>query len=158
MQYYIFNDDAKMSGHGVPFLGTGTKLFNHDAFFAIVNVCTFLGDSVSRKLVYGRLGKYIQNPLAYSLLSLLGATLALLKIPLLTIFGMFFIFFANGAIYATTTHYIDQHVPKEYNLAALSTWLFLGDCGSVSGSNSWKSVYDAWVCANHYPHMCLPQH
>jgi hypothetical protein len=43
--------------------------------------------------------------------------------------------FANGAIYAQSARHIDQVVDDEFNLIALSFWLFVGDIGSVIGSN-----------------------
>lgn len=74
---------------------------------------------------------------------------------------IFLIFFANGAIYATTTRHIDQHIGKEFNLIALSIWLFVGDWGSVLGSNTWMYAQNSVVyCdglpgAHAWPHMCL---
>jgi predicted membrane protein len=47
----------------------------------------------------------------------------------------FGIAFANGAIYAQSARYIDKNVPIAYNLVSLSVWLFVGDIGSVIGSN-----------------------
>ncbi len=68
-------------------------------------------------------------------LSVFGAMLCLLRVPLLAPFGLGLVFFANGFIYATSTKRIDATVEPQYNLIALSFWLFVGDIGSVIGSN-----------------------
>ena len=67
---------------------------------------------------------------------------------------MFCVFFANGAIYGTSTRYIDNAVDKRYNLIALSIWLFIGDLGSVTGSNTYEYII-AGLCTNHGKHICV---
>jgi hypothetical protein len=111
-----------------------TTLMNHDRFFAIFNMHTFLGDTISRMVAY-----YFEprNPMLYLVFTILGSVLASLKMPILMWPGLFAIFFANGAIYATTTRFIDQQVHKDFNLISLSFWLFIGDVGSVVGANTW---------------------
>ena len=81
--------------------GSGSStLMNHDRFFAVFNMHTFLGDTISRKVAY-----YFEprNPMIYLVFTILGALLASARIPVLLWPGLFSIFFANGAIYATTT-------------------------------------------------------
>jgi len=115
--------------------GSGsTTLMNRDRFFAIVSLHTFLGDTISRKVAY-----YfeLRHPMLYLLFTILGAVFASLRMPIFLWPGLFAIFFANGAIYATTTRFVDQQVHKDFNLIALSFWLFIGDVGSVLGSNTW---------------------
>eukprot|EP00937_MAST-01D_sp_MAST-1D-sp2_P003013 g3013.t1 len=108
------------------------------AYFAVFSVFTLLGDAGSRRIAY-RLQR-LYHPWWFLLLSALGAGLLLSDIPLIGPLGMFFIFFANGFVYGTSTKFIDEHVDKRFNLAALSAWLFIGDIGSVIGSNSWQEV------------------
>ena len=108
------------------------------AYFAVFNCFTFIGDSMSRKLIYHM--KRLRHPWLYLLCAVVGAALLLSDIPLLGPLGMFLVFFCNGAVYATSTKYIDTHVDKRYNLVALSVWLFIGDIGSVIGSNSWQEI------------------
>ena len=128
---------------------------DHGWFFTIFNIFTFLGDSGSRKIVY-YIAKEI-NPLFYLLVSIAGTAMCLVKLPLIAPLGIFCIFFANGAIYGTSTKYIDVHVDKKYNLISLSVWLFLGDIGSVTGSNLWEAfrpmycrgVDAMYICVKH---------
>jgi len=52
--------------------------------------------------------------------------------------------FANGSLYTQTNRLIDKEVPEKYNLVALSFWLFVGDIGSVLGSNT-ISFLSTWI-------------
>ena len=153
IMYYLLNDDKP--GGQVALLGPNTTdfLVPHDLFFAVYNTCIFLGDSISRQLVYK--APRLEDPLWYLWFSLAGALLGLAKIPILVPVGLFLVFFANGSIYATSTKYIDTHVDRAVNLTALSVWLFIGDFGSVLGSNTWQYVAPI-VCAGVVaPHICL---
>ena len=58
---------------------TSTLLVPHDAFFAAYNCFTFLGDSVSRQLVYR--ASQLAHPLLFLAFSAVGATLCLIKVP-----------------------------------------------------------------------------
>lgn len=119
-----------------------STLWNHDMYFALFNFFTLLGDTGSRKFAYwfqSWLDKDV-NPLLFLVLSATGVLLCLIKVPFVAPLGIFCVFFANGAIYATTTKFIDMHVPHKYNLISLSFWLFVGDFGSVTGSNTWQSI------------------
>jgi len=125
---YIYSDK-----HEVPLWGKGSStLVSHDGFFAFTNTLTFSGDFISRKVAY-----VIPpiNALWWVLVSVVGVALAMTEIAACLPPAMFCIMWANGAIYATTTRFIDSCVPKEFNLVSLSFWLFLGDFGSVAGSN-----------------------
>ena len=125
---FIFN------GTQVPIFGPASAtLFPHDWFFAIHNCFSLVGDSLSRKVMY-----LIEprHPWLYLVACLAGAALCLLKVAFVAPLGIFLVFFANGSIYATTTRHIDTNVDKQYNLIALSVWLFIGDIGSVAGSNT----------------------
>ena len=156
---YVLNDSGK--GGRVALLGQADHpgqveaLVPHDAFFAVYNCFSFAGDTLSRYLVYR--SSRLHPPGAYLALSALGATLCLIKVPLLAPLGTFCIFAANGAIYATSTKHIDSHVDRSINLTALSLWLFIGDLGSVAGSNTWPIAAGLLCRGVHAPHMCLPQ-
>ena len=121
--------------------GSGSNaLMNHDRYFAVFNMHTFLGDTISRKVAY----YFPPAPvLSYVLIIIVGSVLSLLKMPILLWPGLFLIFFANGSIYATTTKHMDNTFKEgtemaKYHLIALSVWLFVGDIGSVAGSNTWE--------------------
>ena len=63
-----------------------------------------------------------------------------------------------GSVYALSTRHIDAKVPHAYNLISLSVWLFVGDIGSITGSNTWQPfqpivcksvpVTDRYFCVN----------
>lgn len=154
IQYYILNDDEGI----VPLLGPHTSAayhVPHDAFFAVYNSLIYVGDSASRQMVYR--AATLRHPAWYLLASALGGALCLAKLPLVAPLGISLVFFANGAIYATSTKHIDTSVGRVFNLTALSIWLFIGDVGSVVGSNTWQVVAPL-VCAGvDAPHMCVPE-
>lgn len=150
-----------MNGKVVPLYGAHTTpLLNKNLYFAVLQTFVFCGDFFSRKVVY--LMEYQPPVAAYLVFSFAGVFLILAKLggygstmPLLAPLGMFCVFYANGSIYAASTKFIDTAVEKKYNLIALSTWLFVGDCGSVLGSNVWQGVYHNYVCTKHFKHLCL---
>jgi hypothetical protein len=162
-QLYVFN------GKQVPLFGAGHTdgpLAETHLFFALYNGGTLFGDTISRRLAYRRqpsaplrVGRYeLQwSSLAWLPLSFAGGALCLSKVGLAAPLGMFAIFFANGSIYATTTRFIDESVPKRFNLISLSVWLFVGDIGSVVGSLTLASV-QAWACRGvaDNPYVCVP--
>merc|ERR1712113_8354 len=118
---------------------------------------TLLSDTLSRFAVY-RLPKEgaLLRGILWVCMSFLGGYLIVgPKIPYLVWPAMFLVFWANGSIYAETNKYIDRKIGHEYNLSALSLWLFLGDIGSVAGSQSWEAAR-SWVCHGvNSQHMCL---
>lgn len=114
---------------------------------------TFFGDTLSRQLVYRASRLY--HPFWFLLLSVLGAFICLLKLPIVAPIGIFLVFFANGGIYATSSKHIDSHVDRKINLTALSIWLFIGDIGSVLGSNTWELVAKLVCNGVDAPHMCV---
>jgi hypothetical protein len=151
IMFYILNDRQY-----VPLLGqldSEKLLVNHNWFFTIFNCFTFFGDSISRRVVYRFQPK---NPLLYLLVSAAGAMMCLARFPLIAPIGIFLVFFANGAIYGTSTRYIDTHISKEFNLIALSVWLFLGDLGSVTGSNVWQTAKIDFCHGSTAKYMCVP--
>jgi hypothetical protein len=152
---YLFNDSAKAGQ--VALLGPNTTrwLVPHDAYFAVYNCFTFFGDTLSRQLVYRAARLY--HPCVYLAFSAVGAALCLIHIPLVAPLGIFCIFFANGAVYATSTKHIDTNIDRRVGLTALSVWLFIGDIGSVLGSNTWEYIAPL-VCSTvplPHPHMCV---
>ena len=78
------------------------------------------------------------HPAWYLLLSIAGLVMCTAKLPIIAPIGIFFVFFANGSIYALSTRFIDANVPHAYNLISLSVGLFVGDLGSITGSNTWQ--------------------
>jgi len=143
-----------LNGHKVGLLSPSSDNWAvpHDWFFCVYNMFTLAGDSLSRKFAYRTRARH---PMVYLVFSVCGAILCFTKIGLLAPFGIFFVFFANGAIYATSTRHIDMHVDSKYNLVALSVWLFVGDVGSVTGSNM-LNVIRNWACRHQDKYACVP--
>lgn len=112
-------------------------------FFAIYNTCNMFGGITGRVLSYKLKPRH---PVLYSLFNLFGAFLILQKIPILAPLSTFIVMMGDGLIYGSITRRIDATVPKEFNLIALSFWLFVGDFGSVLGSNL-ISYMRQWVGA-----------
>jgi hypothetical protein len=148
---YIYND-AKV----VPLWGSNSDvLVNHDDYFVFFNLALMMGDSFSRKLVYWYYtsDKPLPNPWYWLVFSVLGAGICFLKLAFIAPLGAFFVMFANGGIYAISTKHIDRNVLKEFNLVALSVWLFVGDIGSFTGSNMIPYIQDI-VCSKHFEYVC----
>lgn len=102
-----------------------------DAFLGVFFCCSFLGDFTSRKHAYGDKQR---NPLFFLIMSVLGGACVLSKVCLIAPIGIYFVLFSGGSVYCQTTRYVDTHVPRRYNLSAISLWLFIGDLGSYAGS------------------------
>lgn len=118
----------------------GFSLPNPD-FFVVYNTFNMLGGLCGRILSY-RLKP--RHPLVYTVFNIVGASLVLLKIPAIAPFSTFLVMVGDGLIYGTIARRIDATVPKEFNLVALSFWLFVGDFGSVAGSNLIEYI-KVWV-------------
>jgi len=116
-----------------------------DTFFAYFNIFGMVGGVCGRVLSY-RLRP--RHPILYAGLSVVGAMLVLLKIPAIAPLGTFLALMGDGLIYGTITRRIDATVPKQFNLIALSFWLFVGDFGGVTGSNL-ISYLRIWVVGFH---------
>jgi hypothetical protein len=112
-------------------LWRGVSLPTH-TFFAMYNVFYMLGGICGRVLSYRIQARH---PLVYSILSVAGAITLLTKVPLLAPLGVFAVLMGDGLIYGSIARRIDEIVPKQFNLIAISFWLFIGDFGSVAGSN-----------------------
>jgi len=102
-------------------------------FRAVYTINSLCGDALGRKLAYMR--KRHIHPAWFLCFSVVGGAMVLSKIALIAPTGYFFVMFANGSVYATTTKFLDNRVAHRYNLSALSFWLFIGDIGSFGGSN-----------------------
>lgn len=134
---YIYDNPG-----GVPLMGSASDIIISKSMFMMVyNVCTFTGDTVSRKLAYKMKPR---NPMIFLLATVIGTFLCLTKIAILSWPGVMLVLFANGGIYASTTKHIDVWVRKDQTLVALSVWLFLGDIGSVTGANVLYKIRE-WV-------------
>ena len=121
---YVFSEDVAL---------WGDTTVSHDLFFAVYDLGTFLGGMTSRRLAY--IDPVARDPLSFLPLLAMGVVINCYKYAPLCPLGGFLIFFANGSIYNHTCKQIDQHVGSALSLTALSFWLFLGDFGSVGGSN-----------------------
>jgi len=121
-------------------LWRGASLPTH-TFFAMYNVFYMLGGVCGRVLSYRVKARH---PLVYSILSMAGAVTLLTKVPLLAPLGVFAIMMGDGLIYGTIARRIDEIVPKQFNLIAISFWLFIGDFGSVAGQNLIVNI-TSWV-------------
>ena len=96
IMFYILNDKK-----WVPLFGLFDKehlLVPHGWFFTVFNTFTFVGDSLSRRIVYSFKPR---NPMYYLLISASGAIMCLSRFPIIAPIGIFAVFFANGAIYGT---------------------------------------------------------
>ena len=101
-------------------------------FNVIYNVCILIGDSTSRRIGYAI---KMLNPFLFLILSIIGVAIVFTEIPEIAPLGGLCISFANGCIYSQSSLKIKKTIPEQFTLIALSSWLFLGDLGSVAGSN-----------------------
>jgi len=145
---YVFN------GPKVPLFGDGSSgpLIPTDLYLVVYNLFFLLGDAGSRKLIYW-LSKPLYPP-ALLLFAVLGAALCVTKLGIIVPLGGFFIMLANGTVYASASKAIDTSVDKRFNLVALSMWLFVGDIGSVTGSNLVHIIRD-WLCEEPGQYICI---
>ncbi|CAD7974672.1 unnamed protein product [Amoebophrya sp. A25] len=130
-------------------------LIDQHVYLAIQNAFVFVGDSVSRKIVYHQLKEQshfrgsiflqIRLLLAFVCFTVAGLYLLSLRMGATAILGSFLIFYANGSTYATTTRWVDLRLDANFHVSALSFWLFVGDIGSVAGS-SLTDVYHRFLC------------
>lgn len=105
---------------------------SHDAFIALYNIGSFLGDFLSRRVMEK---KRLIHPLYYFILLVFSAAMNISLIPEIAPLAAFGFMWANGGLYTQTSKYIGIIFESGYHLTATSTWLFLGDTGSTSGSN-----------------------
>jgi len=113
-----------------------------DVFFILYNLSTAIGGFIGRYSAYHL--RCVVHPMWYTALSAVGVMIVVLGTPgrllaamgpMLAPFAGMLIFLGDGFIYNTIGRSIDMQVPKDRNLAAISCWFFIGDFGSVAGSN-----------------------
>ena len=146
-----------------PLFGEWTKLnimIKQNIFLCILNAMQFIGDICGRKIIY--YFKLSIHPFYYLIFSIIGAILCMSKIPIAALFGTSFVTLANGLIYSSTTYYIDKHLNKnnrKYLLTSLSFWLFIGDIGSVTGSNIWIFIQPIAcnITSSKKKYFCIPK-
>merc|ERR1712186_169525 len=114
------------------------------SFFAIFNCFSAAGGLSGRWISY-----YLKprHPIFFIVFNATGVALILSKVPLLAPLGVCCINFGDGLIYGSISRHVDMAVPKQFNLIAISFWLFIGDFGSVAGSNLMSFIRD-WVVGN----------
>jgi len=103
-----------------------------DWLFVIYDAAFFIGDSLSRKIFFQ---VKIIFPLLFWIIGAAGVACAVSNVSFLVPFCALFVSFCNGSIYAQANRKIDSTIDKKYSLIAFSFWLFIGDIGSVIGSN-----------------------
>eukprot|EP00929_Paragymnodinium_shiwhaense_P013786 TRINITY_DN12163_c0_g1_i1.p1 TRINITY_DN12163_c0_g1~~TRINITY_DN12163_c0_g1_i1.p1 ORF type:complete len:499 (+),score=69.74 TRINITY_DN12163_c0_g1_i1:133-1629(+) len=116
---------------------TGAPSIKRDLFFVIVNAFNMCGSLAGRWTSYHLKPRH---PIKYAIFLLLGAVFVTSGIAELAPFGCFFIMLADGLIYGTISRQIDASVPQDFNLFAISSWLFVGDLGTILGSNLISSL------------------
>ena len=135
-------------------------MIDQNVFLCFLNFVQFLGDISGRKLIY-----YFDlkvRPHYFLVLSFLGIIGCQSKVPILCLFSTFLVMFGNGSIYSASTYFMDTRLVNEkrkYLLTALSAWLFIGDLGSLAGSNVWESTV-SFVCDLTYSspqYFCVPK-
>eukprot|EP01156_Anaeramoeba_ignava_P024395 Anaeramoba_ignava/c7101_g1_i2.p2 GENE.c7101_g1_i2~~c7101_g1_i2.p2 ORF type:complete len:213 (+),score=52.75 c7101_g1_i2:835-1473(+) len=114
------------------FSGTSTKMAYH-LFVTIYDAGFFIGDLGGRKLIYRSKKNY--HPAFFLILNIIGIGFGVSHLSELAITAGIFIALGNGIIYSLSCRNIDEKIDRKYNLIGLSYWLFVGDIGSVIGSN-----------------------
>jgi len=101
-------------------------------FFAIFSSFGFIGDVISRRIVYARNPEF--HPIWYLVFTLVGVSIIISMIPEIAPLGTFLVFFANGSIYAQSCRLLDMQLGPEISVLGNSLFFFMGDCGSVIGA------------------------
>ena len=113
-------------------------------FFAIFSSCGFIGDVISRRLVYAKhtnkRGDF--HPIWYLGFTFVGVMIIVSQISLIAPIGTFLVFFGNGSIYAQSCRKLDMLLESSVSVLGNSLFFFLGDCGSVIGALSIPFVRD----------------
>lgn len=122
----------------IPLWPGATMCFSKDVFRVLFNLGSMMGDASGRKLAYWT-PRHIR-PYLFLVLSVAGGACILSKVAILAPIGMVMVMHANGEVYAHATKYIDDKVPRRFNLIGLSFWLFVGDIGSFAGANAVNAV------------------
>jgi len=104
---------------------------DNDWFMFLYNFGGFCGDFISRKVMDK---KRLIDPIWYFVLLLFAFAMNIVLIPEIAPLAAFGFMWANGGLYAQSTKKIGEIFKEKYHLTATSTWLFIGDAGSTSGS------------------------
>lgn len=138
-------------GRRFPLLGelwSGTTwMVEQNVFLALLNFFQFVGDLSGRKLIY--YFKLTVHPCWFLSLSFVGLLGCMTKVPAIALGSTMLVMLANGSIYSSSTYFMDTHSKnnmRKYLLTSMSIWLFIGDIGSVMGSNVWELIVPA-VCS-----------
>jgi MFS family permease len=118
----------------------GLGIVRTSYFFAIFSSFGFVGDVVSRRIVYSQKPNF--HPIWYLLLTATGVGIIVTMIPMIAPIGTFLIFFANGSIYAQSCRMLDSRLDMDVSVLGNSLFFFLGDCGSVIGAISIPFIRD----------------
>jgi len=155
VNYYTYNAAE------VPLWGPEVDhpLLPHDLYFAVLGIFVLLGDTLSRRVSASlTLSTYSSNVLLLTLAvlcSVAGFYLESLARAFLAWVGIFFAFWGNGMVYGASAKFIDQQLPKQYNLVAYSVWCFMGDLGGILGGVTVDIVRN-WICGGQvYQFECL---
>mmetsp|Transcript_3738 Transcript_3738/g.13834 ORF Transcript_3738/g.13834 Transcript_3738/m.13834 type:complete len:126 (-) Transcript_3738:113-490(-) len=81
-----------------------------------------------------------RHPMLYGCFSAAGICLILQWQPCLAPLGTFLVLMGDGLIYGSISRFIDASIPQEFNVIAISAWLFIGDLGSILGSSLTNSI------------------
>eukprot|EP00484_Ammonia_sp_Unknown_P020946 CAMPEP_0197032380 /NCGR_PEP_ID=MMETSP1384-20130603/11070_1 /TAXON_ID=29189 /ORGANISM="Ammonia sp." /LENGTH=423 /DNA_ID=CAMNT_0042462029 /DNA_START=36 /DNA_END=1304 /DNA_ORIENTATION=+ len=133
-QYIYDGDTFPLFGWIYPY----KIMMDQNVFFCVLNLCQFIGDSSGRKIIY--YFKLTVQPFWFLILSFVGIALCMTKVPVFALIATLLVTFGNGSIYSSSTYFIDSHLTREnrqFLLTSLSVWLFIGDMGSITGSNVW---------------------
>eukprot|EP00434_Breviolum_minutum_P034543 symbB.v1.2.030579.t1/scaffold3464.1/size56234/2 len=133
LSLYVYNKDVVEV--------TESFVLETKTFFAFYNTANMFGGLFGRWLSY-RLQQ--RHPATYVGFSLLGAFLLVLQEPVLAPAGAFLVMLGDGLIYGTISRHVDSVIPQEFNLIAISYWLFIGDVGSLIGSSLISYLHD-WL-------------
>ncbi|CAK9081368.1 unnamed protein product, partial [Durusdinium trenchii] len=136
LSLYVYNKDV------VEVTAVGMVL-ETKTFFAFYNTANMLGGLCGRWLSYQLQQRH---PATYVCFSVLGALLLVLQEPVLAPAGAFLVMLGDGLIYGTISRHVDSVIPQEFNLIAISYWLFIGDVGSLIGSSLISYLHD-WLVA-----------
>mmetsp|Transcript_30495 Transcript_30495/g.87070 ORF Transcript_30495/g.87070 Transcript_30495/m.87070 type:complete len:436 (+) Transcript_30495:105-1412(+) len=155
VNYYVYNAPKQ-----VPLWGPAKtdNLVPHDTFFAILGLFVLMGDMLSRRVPASlSLATYSSNIAilgAAVLCSIVGFWLESFAVAVLALFGIFLAFWGNGMVYGASAKFIDNSLPKEFNLVGYSLWCFVGDLGAIVGGVTVDNIRN-WICGGHeYPYEC----
>mmetsp|Transcript_4195 Transcript_4195/g.12250 ORF Transcript_4195/g.12250 Transcript_4195/m.12250 type:complete len:436 (-) Transcript_4195:186-1493(-) len=131
-------------------------------YFVVLFVWVLVGDMGSRRVGYCfSLSTYRTNLAALHVavaLNAAGIWLTTFGIAIISWPAAMLAFAGAGFNYAIAAKYIDKQVPRQHNIAAYSTWMFIGYFGAIMGSQLVDSVR-FWIChGQEQPYQCHAGH